>query len=150
MNYPFPSPINNDEDLDKFEAYLTDGTGANLQIRYANKPIKTADYNNENRSPCCSGSSDCSGFTHADYRTEQPQTIPPTQPRPSFLFEYLTNKIGKTVRVHFLICNKLECKTGILMAVEPNCIVLRIHPGCQTWMCKTGSVKFVTILNDHN
>lgn len=63
--------------------------------------------------------------------------------------EYLTRQKGKTVTVESVICGKIEKRTGKLMEVGSDCIVIKIG-GCQTVVCRLEDVKFITVSHSGN
>ena len=61
---------------------------------------------------------------------------------------FLNSQIGKIMCVEFLLGNKMIEKTGRLVAVGTNYILLKsMHPG-KTTMCDIQSVRFATIIDE--
>ena len=63
--------------------------------------------------------------------------------------EYLKRQTGKPVTVESVICGKVEKRTGKLIDVGTDHIVLK-SAGCQTTVCKLEDVKFITVMHSGN
>ena len=74
------------------------------------------------------------------------QNLPETLKNDSYLPAYLSNNIGRWVRVDFLIGNNLEQEVGILMEVGASYIVLKSLEPDTVIVCDMFSIKFVTII----
>lgn len=74
------------------------------------------------------------------------QNLPETLKNDSYLPAYLSNNIGRWVRVDFLIGNNLEQEVGILMEVGASYIVLKSLEPDTIIVCDMFSIKFVTII----
>jgi hypothetical protein len=74
------------------------------------------------------------------------QNLPETLKNDSYRPAYLSNNIGRWVRVDFLIGNNLEQEVGILMEVGASYIVLKSLEPDTVIVCDMFSIKFVTII----
>ena len=63
--------------------------------------------------------------------------------------EYLKRQTGKPVTVESVICGKVEKRTGKLINVGADHIVLKCA-GCQTTVCMLEDVKFITVMHSGN
>ena len=63
--------------------------------------------------------------------------------------EYLKRQTGKPVTVESVICGKVEKRTGKLINVGADHIVLK-SAGCQTTVCMLEDVKFITVMHSGN
>lgn len=63
--------------------------------------------------------------------------------------EYLKRQTGKPVTVESVICGKVEKRTGKLINVGADHIVLK-SAGCQTTVCMLEDVKFITVIHSGN
>lgn len=68
----------------------------------------------------------------------------------NFMPGYLRNHIGKLVRVESLIGGSLERRTGTLMQVGADFIVIKLCETCASMMCEAGSIKYITIIHDND
>ncbi len=63
--------------------------------------------------------------------------------------EYLKRQTGKLITVESVICGKVEKRTGKLINVGADHIVLK-NAGCQTTVCRLEDVKFITVMHSGN
>ena len=63
--------------------------------------------------------------------------------------EYLKKQIGKPVTVESVICGKSDKRTGKLISVGADHIVLK-GAGCQTTVCRLENIKFITVAHSGN
>ena len=63
--------------------------------------------------------------------------------------EYLKKQIGKPVTVESVICGKSDKRTGKLITVGADHIVLK-GAGCQTTVCRLENIKFITVAHSGN
>ena len=63
--------------------------------------------------------------------------------------EDLKRQTGKPVTVESVICGKVEKRTGKLINVGADHIVLK-SAGCQTTVCMLEDVKFITVMHSGN
>ncbi len=62
------------------------------------------------------------------------------------LSQYLTCHIGKDVKIEALISNRIEVKTGVLMEVGKDYLVLKL-PKCQSVIIEGSCIKFITVMH---
>ena len=127
MDNKLPAHITNEKDLEFYEAFISDikrENGKSLQIHNTNIPVN-------NPKP-----------THIKSNTS---TI-----CPDMLYTFLSNHIGKLIRIDFLIGNKMESKSGKLINVGKEYIVLKLFRNGCTMICDIKSIKFVTIVHDND
>lgn len=63
-----------------------------------------------------------------------------------YIAGYLSTQIGKLVKVEFLIGNNITDRTGVLVKVGVNYIILRPIDIVGSLLCDLYSIKFVTIV----
>lgn len=68
----------------------------------------------------------------------------------NFMPGYLRNHIGKLIRVESLIGGNLERRTGTLMQVGADFIVIKLCETCASMVCDAGSIKYITIIHDND
>ncbi len=62
------------------------------------------------------------------------------------LANYLSRHIGKPVKIEALISNRIEIKSGILMEVGKDFLVLKL-PECQSIIIEGSCIKFITVMH---
>ena len=137
MERRLPGPIVNEKDLKLYEDYLNDcGSG---QIGR-----DTADTDG------------CGYEVWVENNSQMPVTQPAAALLPqnlsdgSFMPGYLRNHIGKLIRVESLIGGSLERRTGTLMQVGADFIVIKLCETCASLVCEAGSIKYITIIHDND
>ena len=60
---------------------------------------------------------------------------------------YLKKCIGKLIRVESLIGNRLQTRTGILMDVGCDYIVIKTATNCSSMVIEGTSIKYITVLH---
>ena len=63
--------------------------------------------------------------------------------------DYLKNHIGKLVRVESLVCERLESRIGILLAVGNDYIVIKPNRNCCSMMIGSQSIQYITIIHNN-
>ena len=160
MQTNIPTPIMGENDLDSYQDYLNsdsfNGTGLNgnnlngnitggNMSNIGNMPSQNAvnqntvgknpfDANNDNMSMIPSNNA----------------FVPETLSNTAFLPAYLTQHVGKLMKIEFLLANTLESRIGWLMTVGSNYLVLKLYNSNTTMTCDIFSIRFVTIVHDND
>lgn len=79
-----------------------------------------------------------------------PNATPETLVNTAFMPAYLSEQIGKWMRVEFLIGNHLTDRVGRLIEVGASYIVLQLLDPNTTLLCDLFSIKFVTIIDNQD
>ncbi len=138
MERRLPSPIVNEEDLKLYEDYLND-RGCNRQNSQDTADTGGCGYEvwveNDSQIP-----------VSASAGTMLPRNLSDG----NFMPGYLKNHIGKLIRVESLIGGSLERRTGTLMQVGADFIVIKLCETCASLVCEAGSIKYITIVHDND
>lgn len=127
MDNKLPVHITNEKDLEFYEAFISDmksNNGKAMQIQHSNIPMTKQ--------------------KQINFKTDSPTLCP------DMLYKFLSNHIGKLIRIDFLIGNRTESKSGKLINVGKEYIVLKLFRSGCTMICDIKSIKFVTIVHDND
>lgn len=76
--------------------------------------------------------------------------IPDTLTNNVYLPAFLKNHIGKLVKIESLIGNGLESRTGTLMQVGADFVVIKLKASCSSMVIEGRSIKYITIVHDND
>lgn len=127
MDNKLPDHITNEKDLEFYEAFISDmknHNGKAMQIQHSNIPMPKQKQMN--------------------FKTASPAMCP------DMLYKFLSNHIGKLIRIDFLISNRTESKSGKLLNVGKEYVVLKLFRNGCTMICDINSIKFVTVVHDND
>ncbi len=127
MDYNLPKTINNESDLDKYECYIN-----NCSLN--KKSYSLQNYKIEDSTP--------KTYTNNAQIMQNGYN--------QFFAVYLKNHIGKLVKVDSLLGNHFESRTGTLLDVGIDYIVIKLNMSCCSTVIPTSTVKYITIAHDND
>lgn len=151
MQANIPTPIMGENDLDSYQAYLNNGgnlnentMGGNMN-NIGNMPSQSAvNQNTGGRNPFNANNDNMSMIPSNN------AFVPETLNNTAFLPAYLTQHVGKLMKIEFLLANTLESRIGWLMTVGSSYLVLKLYNSNTTMACDIFSIRFVTIVHDND
>lgn len=69
---------------------------------------------------------------------------------PIYMPAYLSGMKGKLIRVESLIGDRLEARTGILLKVGADFLVIKLFKGSSTMIIKWSTVKYITVVHSND
>ena len=138
MEHKFPCPITAEKDLSIYEDYLKGDNGKNT--------AENALCNAENISNYEMKIESRNGCRLMPTASQMPEKLSNS----AFFSAYLRNHIGKLIKVESLIGNCLESRTGTLIQVGADYIVIKLYKSCSTTVCDGPSIKYITIIHNNN
>lgn len=76
--------------------------------------------------------------------------IPETLTNPVFFQGYLKNHRGKLIKVESVLGDRLESRTGILLEVGNDFLVIKLQRSCLSMMIPGSFIKYITIIHDND
>lgn len=151
MQTNIPTHIMSESDLDSYQDYLNNGGNLNENTmvgnisNIGNMPSQsTVNHNTAGRNPFNANNDNMSMIPSNN------AFVPETLSNTAFLPAYLTQHVGKLMKIEFLLANTLESRIGWLMTVGSNYLVLKLYNSNTTMACDIFSIRFVTIVHDND
>ena len=151
MQTNIPTHIMSESDLDSYQDYLNNGGNLNENTmvgnisNIGNMPSQNSvNQNTAGRNPFNANNDNMSMIPSNN------AFVPETLSNTAFLPAYLTQHVGKLMKIEFLLANTLESRIGWLMTVGSNYLVLKLYNSNTTMTCDIFSIRFVTIVHDND
>lgn len=151
MQTNIPTHIMSESDLDSYQDYLNNGGNLNENTmvgnisNIGNMPSQNSvNQNTAGRNPFNANNDNMSMIPSNN------AFVPETLSNTAFLPAYLTQHVGKLMKIEFLLANTLESRIGWLMTVGSNYLVLKLYNSNTTMACDIFSIRFVTIVHDND
>lgn len=87
---------------------------------------------------------------HIQIETPSKPTLPENLSNPVFFQCFLRKHIGKLIKAESLIGNRLDSRTGILMDVGSDYMVIKPTKHCVTTVIDLKCVKYVSVIHDND
>lgn len=137
MEYNLPHRISSEKDLSYYEQYIE--SEKNLLNSGCNKPL-SCELESKNNIPTQTKNQKIKIIDKKSSYHENNMI---------YWDNYLKNHIGKLVKVESLVCERLESRMGILMAVGIDYVVIKPNRNCCSMIISSQSIKYITIIHNN-